>query len=630
MPTPCGGHGKLTSGLTLAVGSVLGSALLALLAIPVLASGFLPLIRDGWRDLRGKRKINYGLFVAMVTLGGIAGGYVVLIGVFEVVYFGSEVLLVKTRRRARHSLRSMFVDWPAIAWVRDPKSGSEKSVPLVDIAAGDIVVVRAGELIPIDGIVSGGAGGVDQSLVTGESVVAERTIGDQVFASTLLLNGTLEVRVEQAGEDTLAGQIADVLGRMESFEASVEHQSVRLADASVNPTIALGAIGWVARGPFGALTVAASNFADANRLASPLSMYNYLIAMAEAGIHVKDGRSLELLGDVDTVIFDKTGTLTFDRLNVIHVLTVDSLDEHEVLGLAAAAEERQQHPIAEAIRETAAALELYVPRGVAETNSVGNGIAAHVADSRVLVGSSRYMQHERVPIPFEAQAEEEAAQVVGQTVVHVARDQQWIGQISMKSSVRPEVAAMISKFRVAGYQTAILSGDHAGPTRRFAESLGVDGWRAGVLPHEKCRFIERLQDGGHSVCFVGDGINDGMALKAANVSVTLTGASLVATDAAQIILKEGSLAKLHLLFGLSKRFRSDQQMMRGITITNSAVSAGAALILGLSLPAVYALYFATLATDGLVALSPRWRGTQAFDVSPLCSVPGDALEPING
>ena len=156
-----------------------------------------------------------------------------MIGVFEVVYFGADVLLAKTRRRARSTLKSMFDDWPVVAWVRDGDSNSTKAIALNEIANGDVVVVRAGEPIPVDGTVISGAGGVDQSLVTGESVVAEKTSDDEVFASTLLLTGTLDIRVKQAGAETLAGQIATVLRSMDSFEASVEDECVKFADASV-------------------------------------------------------------------------------------------------------------------------------------------------------------------------------------------------------------------------------------------------------------------------------------------------------------------------------------------------------------------------------------------------------------
>ncbi len=594
------------SGLTLALG-MLASPVLVLLTVPVLASGFIPLIRDGWRDLREKHRINYGLFVAMVTFGAIASAHIVLIAIFEVVYFGSEVVLSKTRRRARQTLKGMFDDWPAVVWVRCGESGAEQAVPLAELAVGDVVVVRAGESIPVDGIVVAGAGGVDQSMVTGESVVAETTLGDKVFAPTLLLTGTLEIRVERSGQETLAGEIAQVLDRMDSFEASVEHQGVEFADATVNPTIAVAALGWIARGPAVALTVAASNYADSNRLASPLSMFNYVLAMADNGIHVKDGRSLQLLGDVDTIVFDKTGTLTIDELNVFRIRTADDFDEHDILTLAAAAEERQQHPIAEAIRRAAEARNLRFVPGVTEANSLGNGIAARVNGSRVLVGSRRYMGYEEVAIPIDAEAAEDEALAAGQTVVHVAREQRWVGQIYLRSSVRPEMADVIADFQDAGYRIAILSGDHEGPTRRLAKTLRVDAWQAGVLPHEKSHFIEELQAKGHSVCFVGDGINDAMALKSANVSITLSGASMAATDAAQIVLQQRSLTKLPLLFELSKRYRSDDRTMRGITLMNSALSTGGAIFLGLPLAVVYSIYLATLIAEGVIATSPRWR-----------------------
>ena len=601
------------TGLGLATGAALGAASLTLIALPVLGIGFLPLIRKGWQDLRDEHRINYGLLITVSTAGALAAGHVLVIGVFEVVYFGADVLLAKTRRRARSTLQSMFDDWPVVAWVRYGHSDATKAVALNEIASGDVVVVRAGEPIPVDGTVISGAGGVDQSLVTGESVVAEKTSDDEVFASTLLLTGTLDIRVKQAGAETLAGQIATVLRSMDSFEASVEDECVKFADASVNPTIAVCSLGWVAGGLQGAHGISASNFADSTRLASPLSIYNYVLATADAGIHVKDGRSIEILSNVDTVVFDKTGTLTVGRLSVERVRPAEGLIEQEILALAAAAEERQQHPIAEAIRAAATAWNLQVPAGVSEANIVGNGVTARVQGSRVHVGSQRFIEHHGIPVPSCAVDEAAAALAAGQTVIHVAQDERWVGQITLRASVRSEVADMIAGFRRAGYKVAILSGDHAEPTQRLAEALGVETWRAGVLPQAKTSFIKQLQAQGRTVCFVGDGINDGMALKAANVSVTLRGASLVATDAAQVILDQDSLSKLPILFDLSRRFRSDQNVMRRTMIASSVASAAGTLLLGLSLNVVYLVYLGTIAACGACAFSPRWRFVKAHN-----------------
>ncbi|QDT12900.1 heavy metal translocating P-type ATPase [Planctomycetes bacterium K23_9] len=592
------------SGLTLAIGGAVAAPVLSLFSMPVLWAA-LPHVREGFLELRRDHRINYGLFVTGMTAGCMIAGYFVLTALGVVVYCGSEVMVDRTRRRTRKSLEGMFEDSPGVAWVRSGEV--EISVDLVDLSPGDIVVARAGEPIPVDGTVVAGAGGVDQSVITGESVVAERTIGDRVFASTLLLSGTLDIRVEQAGNETLAGQVAEVLSEMDSFESSVEHRSVRVADASVMPAMALTAIGWVVRGPLGALSVAASNFADTDRLTSPMSTMNYMHVTAKAGIHIKDGRSLQLLGEVDTIVFDKTGTLTVDRLSVVGVQAADGWDNDEVLAICAGAEERQQHPIAMAIREAAEAMGLRIPAGITDTSSLGNGILSQVEGRRILVGSPRYFKHEGISIPTQIENQSLEALSEGKTVIHIASDEQWIGQITLQSSIRPEVAAMIAAFHADGYKTAILSGDHEGPTRRLAEALGIDMWRAGVLPNEKANFIEKLQGKGRSVCFVGDGINDGMALKAAHVSVSLNGASLVATDSAQIVLQQTSLANLRMLFDLSRCYRRDQKLMQGSMMLTSVLAAGGALFLHVSLISIYSMYFATLATGSVIAASPLFR-----------------------
>jgi cation transport ATPase len=298
------------------------------------------------------------------------------------------------------------------------------------------------------------------------------------------------------------------------------------------------------------VAVVNSDLGTGIRMAAPLAMLSTLALCAQKGVLVKDGRALDLLCEVDTVLFDKTGTLTRERPEVGRVIAANGYHPLQILRFAAAAERRFHHPIALAIRQKASEQRLRLPPADATQYKVGYGITVGIPDGangvhRVRVGSRRFMEMEGVPLPREVQDTLDEVHREGHTMVMVAVDDALGGALELRASVRPEVRGIVRGLRERGIKhIAIISGDHEVPTRRLAEELGMDRYFAQVLPADKADYVEKLQREGRKVCFVGDGINDAIALKKANVSISLRGATSIATDTAHVVFMEQSLGKL--------------------------------------------------------------------------------------
>ena len=423
--------------------------------------------------------------------------------------------------------------------------GREIETALEKLRPGHVVVVNTGEVVPVDGEVVEGTALIDQHVLTGESAPDEKGAGATVFASTVVLAGKLFVRVAAAGTETTAARIGQILNDAAGYTLRAQSRAEELADKAVIPTLGLAALGLGTVGVGGATAIINSDFGTGIRMAAPLAMLTSLSVCAQRGILVKDGRALELMTEVDTILFDKTGTLTFERPEVARVIACDELDETAVLRYAAAAEQKFTHPIARAILDRVRTLGLALPPIDESTYHVGYGITVDVDDRTVTVGSARFMTMEGLALPAPLVRAMEAAHVEGNSLIMVAADGRVVGGIELHAAYRPEAREMVAGLRQRGIEhVAIISGDHERPTRKLAELLQVDRYFAEVLPSDKANYVELLQKEGRTVCFVGDGINDSIALKKAEVSISLRGASTIATDTAQIVFMEEQLSRL--------------------------------------------------------------------------------------
>jgi heavy metal translocating P-type ATPase len=484
-------------------------------------------------------------------------------------------LLERAREDSRQKLVSVFAKESHTAWL--VVDGVEVNVRIERLAAGDVVAVHTGELIPVDGLVVDGDAVVDQQSLTGESVPLEKSPGSTVFASTLVVGGRLFVAVQRAGKETAAARITAILNQTASCPLASQSRGERLADRAVLPTLALAGAGYASAGLRAAAAIVNCDFGTGIRMAAPLALLRTLTGCAGRGILVKDGRALEEMAHVDTVLFDKTGTLTRAMPRVAAIHTFGEWLRHDVLRYAAAAERRLDHPIARAIVAEYTKLALPFPPTDRSSYEVGYGIRVHVERRQVRVGSSRYLRQSAVTVPDAVDAAEERAHDAGHSVVHVAVDGAVAGTIELAPALRDGVAELVQWLRLDGVrEIVVISGDHAAPTRALAESLGADRWFAEVLPDQKARYVELLQSEGRRVCFVGDGINDAIALNRANVSVSLRGAAAIATDAAQVVLLDEDLGRLREFLALARGLeRNVSTSWKIIIVPNVACVAGA-------------------------------------------------------
>ena len=462
-----------------------------------------------------------------------------------------RVLVKKTQDDSKKLLLNAFGKQPRYVWLY--RDGAEVQIAMDRLEPLDVIVVNTGEVVPVDGIIAQGMAMIDQHALTGESTPAEKGVGDRVFAATLMVAGKILVQVEKSGNETASAKISQILNDTAGYKLSSQHKGERLADKAVVPTLAVGAVGMAAMGLGGAVAVLNSDFGTGIRMAAPLAMLSSLALCANKGILVKDGRALELMNEVDTVLFDKTGTLTRERPEVGRMIASHGFAPERILQFAAAAERKFHHPIALAILHKAQELGLELPPTDDTQYKVGYGITVGVEGHTIRVGSKRFMDLEGVEITPEVAAALEQSHLEGHTMVMVSVDGRLGGALELHAAVRPEVRQIVQGLRERGIKhIAIISGDHEAPTRKLAESLGMDRYFAQVLPADKADHVIALQKEGRKVCFVGDGINDSIALKQANVSISLRGASSIATDTAHIVFLEEGLSKLCDLRDISR------------------------------------------------------------------------------
>ena len=560
------------TGFGLAAAGALFSPPLTLLGLACTLYVTLPIFQDTYHSIVKERRLRASVLDSVAVLGAFAAKYYTLMAFSSGLYFLGKKLLLKTEDHSRKKLVSIFEQQPRAVWLwRDEV---EVQVPFETVQCGNVLVVNAGEVIPADGVIVDGLASIDQHRLTGESQPAEKSLGEPVFAATVVLSGRILVKVERAGSDTVAAQIGDILARTADYRYAIEARSQQLADRSVLPTLAISSLAALTQGLVSGVAVVSSNFSEVLRVASPLGMLSYLTVATQNGILIKDGRSLELLREVNTVVFDKTGTLTLEQPELAQIYCCQTLTETDVLTYAAAAEHRQAHPIARAIQQAAIERCLKLPSLDHASYEVGYGLRVRLGEERICVGSDRFMALEQIAIPNDLKAIQENAHDQGHSMVYVAVNEQLAGAIELRPTIRPEAPEVIRQLQERGIRLYIISGDHEQPTRNLAAQLGITDYFAEVLPEDKAGLVEQLQQSGNSVCFVGDGINDAIALKKAQVSVSIRGASTIATDTAQIVLMDGTLTNLSYLFQLAQDLNANLERTLALTVGPGVICIG--------------------------------------------------------
>ena len=524
-----------------------------------------------YKGIKQKKRLKMEHLFVVFLAGVWLSGYFMIGGLSFLLFNLIKKLTLQSQDQTRKEIVHILGKQPHQVWILE--EGAEIEIPFERLRAGDILVVQAGQMIPADGLIVQGEAAIDQHRLTGESQPLEAGEGDLVLAATVILSGKVHIKVEKTGKATLAAQIEAILANTLEYHHKIETRGEEIADRWVAPSLLITGLTGATLGLQSAVAVLSNMPGLDMTLLGPMSLLIYLNLASRHHVLIKDGRSLELLQKVDTVIFDKTGTLTLEQpqIKTVHLRTDPDtyIDEETVLSIAAAAEQRQHHPVARAILALARERGLSLPAVSDAHYEVGYGLRVWLeqddtselipANTPVLVrvGSARFMAMESLSIPADIIAIEAAGQASGHSFVMVAVGDSLIGAIELQPTIRPGAAEVIAALHQRNLKTAIISGDQEAPTRTLARELGVERYFANVLPEEKATFVSQLQAEGETVCFVGDGINDAIALKKAEVSVSLRGATTIATDMAQVVLMDQTLKNLPIIFDLSHELERD-------------------------------------------------------------------------
>ena len=460
-------------------------------------------------------------------------------------------LLVKTR--SSQAVKRLLDLQPDVA--RVVRDGVEREVPIEAVAQGDLVRIRPGERIPVDGVVTSGHSAVDQSLVTGEPVPEEKTVGDPVIGGSINGLGTLLVQVTAVGEESFLQQVVRHVEDARALKPGILHlvdQILRVYAPLVLTLSALSFVGWtagswlltgqadLARGVFAGLSVLVMGYPCAVGIAAPLSIVRGAGEAADQGIIMRTGEAFQTFRLVRQVVLDKTGTLTVGRPVVREITALG--DENELLALAAAAEASSEHPLGQAVLDAALDRRLAVPNVDDFEAFSGRGVAALIGGSRVRVGRPAYLQEHGVDLgPLEAHITQ--LEEAGNTVVTVSRDRELLGAIALGDELRADAVETVAAIKRARLTPVLVTGDNARAARHVAAQVGIAEVYAGVLPGRKAEIVRELQQRGR-VAMVGDGINDAPALMQADVGIAMGGGTDIALESADIIIVSNRLRSI--------------------------------------------------------------------------------------
>ncbi|HEY2423530.1 MAG TPA: cation-translocating P-type ATPase [Chthoniobacterales bacterium] len=511
--------------------------------------GGFPIYREAWENLL-KRRMTMELSMTIALLAALAIGqfFTAIVIAFFVLF--AELLEGYTVGGGRKAIEKLIDALPRQVTVR--RDGREQQVAVDTISAGETIVIRPGERIPVDGMVTKGSSFVDQSSITGESLPVEKVEHADVFAGTINKNGVLEVSVQRVGRDTTFGKIVQVVEEAEKSKAPVQRVADRLAAGLVYFAFGAAVLTFIVTRNLTS-TIAVIIVAGACGVAAgtPLAILAGIGSAARRGIIVKGGLYLEKLAEIDTIVLDKTGTLTLGVPEVTGVRSAAGTSEETVLQNAAIAEQHSEHPLGEAIVREAKNRKLSL-RQYSDLRYVpGKGLSCSDGASTITVGAAAFLQESGIQIVSAGDRLQELKP--GESLVYVGRDKTLLGTISLADRLRDEAVEAVTKLKAQGYRTLLLTGDSADIASTIGQQLGVDEAQGGLLPEQKLAKIRDLLGQGRKVAMVGDGINDAPALSEATVGIAMGGGTDVALETADITLMTADLSRLGDVFQIARR-----------------------------------------------------------------------------
>ena len=437
------------------------------------------------------------------------------------------------------------------------RDGKFVKVPLDQVKVGDIIRVKPGEKIPVDGEILEGVTTLDESMVTGESMPVVKKVGDTVVGSTINSNGTITFKATKVGSDTMLAQIVDLVKKAQTSHAPIQNLTDKISNIFVPAVMIIAILTFIIWYSFlGATAVEAMLFAVsviviacpcALGLATPTALMVGTARSAKMGVLIKNGEVLQEVSDLDTVVFDKTGTITVGKPEVTDIVG----DQKQVLTIAASLEESSEHPLATAIVKKAEAEKLAIEK-VDDFEAIeGKGVKANYNGQTAFVGSDRLLAD--VDISQEMSQKATALQNEAKTVVYVGLDGKIIGLVAIQDVPKSSSREAIKELRERGLKTIMLTGDNKNVAEAIAKQVGIDQVIAGVLPNEKAMHIKKLQEQGKKVAFVGDGINDAPALSTADVGIAMGSGTDIAIDSGSIVLVQNDLRGVVRALDISKK-----------------------------------------------------------------------------
>src|SRR5712691_8240161 len=518
--------------------------------VATLIGGY-PIFEEAWENLR-KRRMTMELSMTLALIAALCIGQFLTALVIAFFVLFAELVEGYTVGGGRRAIQNLIDALPRQVRVR--RAGQEHELGTNEVGAGETIIIRPGERIPVDGVVSKGRSFVDQSSITGESLPIEKVEQSKVFAGTINKDGVLEVRVEKVGRDTTFGKIIEIVEQAEKSRAPVQRIADRLAAGLVYFAFAAAVLTLiVTRNVTSTIAVIIVAGACGVAAGTPLAILAGIGSAARRGIITKGGLYLEQLSRIDTIVLDKTGTLTLGIPEVTAVRALDDVTENDVLQTTAIAEQHSEHPLGEAIVRRARERNLPLREYSHLRYSPGKGIVCEESGTRILVGTRALFEEQDVSVPAIALSEVAGHNGAGETVVLVGRDRKILGAVTLADQLRVEARQAVNDLKAQGYRVILLTGDSSDIAVVIGRELGVDEAIGNLLPEQKVEKIRELLRVGRKVAMVGDGVNDAPALAEATVGIAMGQGSDVALETADVTLMTSDLSRLVEVLAVSKR-----------------------------------------------------------------------------
>lgn len=525
--------------------------------ITIIISGT-PLIYSAIRKLifnKGISKISSALLISIAMISAIAIGDLFAAAEVAFIMAIGGILEEKTTAKAKQGLKKLINLTPTQG--RKIENGNEIIIPAEQIKLNDIIRILPGEVIPVDGIIISGETSVNQSIMTGESLPVDKTVGDEIFCGTINCFGAIDIKATKVGKDSSLQKLIQLVKEAENKKSPIQRITDKWASVLVPVALFIAIITLIVTNDITrAVTVLVVFCPCALVLATPTAIMAAIGQATKHGIIIKSGEALEKMGKVDTITFDKTGTLTFGKLEVSDIIPFQNYSKDELLSLTASAESKSEHPLAKAILEFAKNQNVNIFESTEFKMTSGKGIVSTILQNniskKIICGNENFLTEHKVQLEENINLQLEQLRLQGKAVILIAEENSCIGIIALSDILRSDVSEIICKLNSIKVNSVLLTGDNKKTAQYFANLAGIKNIFSELLPEQKVEQIINLQNENKTVCMIGDGINDAPALKTADVGIAMGSmGSDIAIDSADIALMQDDISKLPYLKRLS-------------------------------------------------------------------------------